>query len=68
MNKLNRMLDCWMDGKKVNGISTPPLATIYELLDIARGHSKETINSTVVSVLNKCGIKTKERGIGWVIV
>lgn len=68
MNKLNRILGCWMDGKKFNGISTPPLATIHELLDIARGYSKETINSTVVSVLNKCGIKTKERGIGWVIV
>ena len=67
MKKLRRYLETWVDGKKVRGIATPPLDTIFELIDIYNGVQDTTINSTVVHILNKCGISTKVKGIGWVI-
>ena len=68
MDKLKQVLEAWRWGQKVNGIKTPALSTIIELWDIAYSGERETINSTAVSILNACGIKTKERGIGWVVV
>lgn len=40
---------------------------IRELMDLVSGKSKETINSKVVKVLSDYGIKTKVKGIGWVV-
>lgn len=65
MDKLKSYLDLWADGKKVSGIKTPPLETIYELINIYNGVQKETINLTVVDVLKKCKIEVETRGIGW---
>ncbi len=67
MAKLTEMLINWCDGRKVNGIQTPPPATIRELIDIYEGEATETINSTVVDILTRCGIKTSPKGVGWAI-
>ena len=64
---LKDILNKWKDGEKVKGLKTPPLETVRELQDINYGIQKETINSTVVEVLDKCNIKTKTKGIGWEI-
>lgn len=66
--KLKSLINTWCDGGKVRGIQTPPPATIRELIDIYEGKQDETINSTVVDILTKCGIKTEIKGIGWKII
>lgn len=43
------------------------LSDIRELQGIIFSKEKETINSNVVKVLNDYGIKTRVRGIGWVV-
>lgn len=68
MKKLKKILDAWCDGLKYKGVKTPPLATIYELIDIYNGVSKTTINSEVVSILSFCGIKYRVKGIGWEVL
>jgi hypothetical protein len=68
MDELKQVLEAWRQGQKVNGIKAPALSTIIELWDIAYSGERETINSNAVYVLNKCGIETRERGIGWVVV
>lgn len=40
------------------------LENVYNAL--SQKQTKEFINSDVKMVLDKCGIKTRERGIGWV--
>lgn len=67
MKKLKDMLDIWTDGLKVRGMKTPPLCTIYELMDIHSGVQKVTINATVVQILQKCKIPVSPYGIGWKI-
>ncbi len=67
MEKLKQVLEAWRWGQKVNGIKRPAPSTIIELWDIAYSGERETINSDAVYVLNKCGIETKEHGVGWVI-
>lgn len=67
MKKLKKLLDTWSDGFKVRGMKTPPLETIHELTNIYYGTQKQTINGTVVEILEKCGIKTCTKGIGWII-
>ena len=68
MKKLKDILYTWYDGRAYKGIKTPPLATIRELEDIYYGTQRTTINSTVVSILSVCGIKTEKKGIGWEIL
>lgn len=68
MKKLKKILDAWFDGMKYKGVKTPPLATIYELIDIYNGVNKTTINSEVVSILSFCGIKYRVKGIGWEVL
>lgn len=65
MRNLKKLLDSWEDGKKVRGIKTPPLETIRELINIYNGVQTETINGTVIQILEKCGISTYQHGIGW---
>ena len=70
MKKLKKMLDAWADGKQVRGVQVS-LADIYMLMDIynalCRKERFEFINGNAKSVLDKCGISVKERGIGWVV-
>lgn len=65
--KLKKLLDAWADGIKIRGIKTPPLETVQELFDIYYGNEKQTINSSVIEILNKCGITVEPNGIGWVV-
>lgn len=67
MAKLTELLITWCDGQNVKGLQTPPAATIRELIDIYSGEQTETINSTVKSILDRCGIKSTPKGIGWLI-
>ena len=65
--KLKNLLDAWTEGIKIRGIKTPPLETMQELFNIYYGNQKETINSSVIEILNKCGITVEPNGIGWII-
>ena len=65
--KLKNLLDAWTEGIKIRGIKTPPLETMQELFNIYYGNQKETINSSVIEILNKCRITVKPNGIGWII-
>ena len=53
MKKLIDILNHWIDGKKYPGVKIPPLETIHELMGIASGEQKTTINSTVIKYLAK---------------
>lgn len=68
MKTLKKFLDAWYDGKKYKGIKIPPLATIRELEDIYNGACRTTINSEVISFLSICGIKYRNKGIGWEVL
>ena len=68
MKKLIDILNHWIDGKKYPGVKIPPLETIHELMGIASGEQKTTINSTVIKFLDICKIAYKPEGIGWRIV
>lgn len=52
MKKLIDILNHWIDGKKYPGVKIPPLETIHELMGIASGEQKTTINSTVIKYLH----------------
>lgn len=65
MTKLIRILNAWVCGCDYKGLIMPNVETYYELAGICRGVQKTTINSDVVKVLEYCGIKYKEEGIGW---
>jgi hypothetical protein len=71
MKKLREYLKKWMDGQKVKGLYVTP-TDIYILIDIynamANKEKPEFIQENVKKVLDKCGIKTKEKGIGWQVV
>ena len=70
MKKLKSYLEKWIDGEKVKGITVTP-EDIYNLIDIYNGiirkQKPEFISGNVKNVLDKCGIKTVECGIGWKI-
>ena len=72
MKKLRNWIEIWMDGGEVRGIKNVPPATRYELMDIynaiVRKEHPEFINGKVKEILDKCGIKTVEKGIGWRVV
>ncbi|MBD5534542.1 MAG: hypothetical protein HDQ99_02560 [Lachnospiraceae bacterium] len=69
MKKLKEWIEIWVDGKKVRGIKNVPPATIRELIDIynaiIRKEKPSFINGKVKEILDKCGIKTENEGIGW---
>lgn len=69
MQKLRKYIETWLDGKHVRGIKNVPPATIWELVDIynaiVRKEKPSFINGTVKQILDKCGIKTENEGIGW---
>lgn len=68
MKKLKALIDkAYESGKLPYGIplySFRVLERIYDALSTRQ--AKEFINGDVKMVLDKCGIKTRERGIGWV--
>ena len=72
MKKLRRWIEIWMDGREVKGIQNVPPATRYELVDVynamVRKEHPAFINSKVKEIIDKCGIETKEKGIGWIVL
>lgn len=68
MKKLRSYLEKWMDGQKVRGINVS-LYDIQECVRIynamVRKEKPEFINGKVKEILDKCKIKTVEKGIGW---
>ena len=68
MKKLKSYLMKWMDGQKVRGINVS-LYDIQECVRIynamVRKEKPEFINGKVKEILDKCKIKTVEKGIGW---
>lgn len=68
MNKLKSYIEKWIDGQSVRGIKVA-LSDIYECIrvynSIVRNEKPEFINGKVKEILDKCGIKTIEKGIGW---
>lgn len=68
MNKLKTLLENWIDGKQTNACKMPPVAYVYELMDIYNGTQTEFISRDVKRVLDYCRIPYKEKGIGWKVV
>ena len=71
MKKLREYLIKWTDGQKVIGINV----TQYDVEEcirvynaIVRKEKPEFINGKVKEILDKCKIKTVEKGIGWRVV
>ena len=68
MKKLREYLIKWTDGQKVRGINATPYDVeecirVYNA--IVRKEKPEFINGKVKEILDKCGIETVEKGIGW---
>ena len=68
MKKLREYLIKWTDGQKVRGISVTPYDVeecirVYNAM--VRNEKPEFINGKVKEILDKCKIKTVEKGIGW---
>ena len=68
VKKFKECLDKWLAGETVKGIPVT-LSTIRECEIIynalIRGEKPAFINGTVKKILDECGIKTVEYGIGW---
>lgn len=69
MEKLKSYIKTWIDGKSVKGIRVAPI-DIYICIDaynaLAKNGKFEFINGNLKMILDKCGISTKEKGIGWI--
>lgn len=70
MEKLREWIVKWLDGQKVKGISV----SLYDIKcivivynDIVTGKKPEFINGKVKEILDKCGIQTEVKGIGWIV-
>lgn len=68
MKRLKELLSLWLDGKQTNACKMPPVAFVFELMDIYNGTQTEFISSDVKRVLDYCKIPYKEKGIGWKVV
>ena len=68
MKKLKSYLEKWTNGEKVRGINVS-LYDIQECIRVynamVRKEKSEFINGKVKEILDKCKIKTVEKGIGW---
>ena len=71
MKKLREYLIKWTDGQNVRGINV----SVYDIEEcirvynaIVRKEKPEFINGKVKEILDKCNIKTVEKGIGWRVV
>lgn len=69
MEKLKNYIELWIDGKSIKGIRASPY-DIYTCIDayqaLAKNKNFEFISENVKTIFDKCGISTKEKGIGWV--
>ena len=68
MKKFKEYIEKWKKKKKVRGIQVSLLdirecVRIYNA--IVRNEKPEFINGKVKEILDKCKIKTVEKGIGW---
>ena len=68
MKKLKEYLIKWTDGQNVRGINVTPYDVeecirVYNA--ILRKEKPEFINGKVKEIMDKCKIKTVEKGIGW---
>lgn len=68
MKELKIYLEKWIKGNKVRGINV----SLYDIQEcvriynaIVRKEKPSFINGTVKKILDKCGIKTENEGIGW---
>lgn len=70
MNKLKEIIIKAHDyGKFPKGITPYMVDRLIDIYNaLARKEQPEFIESAINSLLIKCGIKTKEKGIGWVAV
>ena len=71
MKKLREYIIKWTDGQNVRGINV----SLYDIQEciriynaIVRKEKPEFINGKVKEILDKCNIKTVEKGIGWRVV
>ena len=71
MKKLREYIIKWTDGQKVIGINV----SVYDIEEcirvynaIIRKEKPEFINGKVKEILDKCKIKTVEKGIGWRVI
>lgn len=68
MQKLKEYIDILCDGKNIKGIDVS-LSDLYVLIEIYNGHGDDCfIQDNVKKVLDKCGIKTTEQGVGWRVI
>jgi hypothetical protein len=71
MRKFKEYIEKWLEGYKVKGLNVT-LEDIHECVDIynamVRKEKPEFINGNVKKILDKCGIATVEKGIGWQVV
>ena len=68
MKKLREYLIKWTNGQRVRGINITPYDVkecirVYNAM--VRNEKPEFINGKVKEILDKCKIKTVEKGIGW---
>ena len=72
MEKLHNYIKVWLDGGTVRGIKNVSFIDRYEIMDIyneiVKGNKPEFINGKCKEILDKCGIGTIERGIGWKVL
>lgn len=71
MERLKAYLEKWTAGKNVRGIKV----TLYEIKEctyiynaLVQNQKPCFISSKVKEILDKCGIETAEKGIGWRVV
>lgn len=70
MKKLREWIIKWMDGQKVRGIYVTPYdveCVIRVYNGIVNGSKPEFINGKVKEILDKCGIQTEVKGVGWIV-
>lgn len=71
MKKFKTYIEKWIKGENVRGVNV----SLYDInccIDIynaiIRKEKPEFINSKVKEILDRCNIKTIEKGIGWKVV
>lgn len=68
MRKLKSYIEKWISGNKVKGINVSPndiCECIYVYNSMVHGDKPDFINGKVKEILDKCGIETVVKGIGW---
>ena len=72
MEKLQKYIKVWLDGGNIRDIKNVTLYDRYMIADIynaiLKGYKPEFINGKCKEILDKCGIETIERGIGWKVL